>query len=134
MPVPRPWPRLLSPHRRRSSLAPRAAYYSTTPSPGTGAGLTTLALGLATGVVLTSVFFKATAAPAKPLGAAGVPVVDPPARTKPAIDAQTLAQTLAKALGEDKVSTDHEVLHVHGYSENDYHPGAPALPPPCRGC
>lgn len=28
---------------------------------------------------------------------------------------------------EDKVSTDPEVLHVHGYSENDYHPGKQAV-------
>lgn len=62
------------------------------------------------------------------VGLGSVPVHDPPARDAK-VSAATLSKELREALGDadgqlDKVSTDPEVLHVHGYSENDYHPGS----------
>lgn len=58
--------------------------------------------------------------------------------TEVKLDAKPLAQELREALEDadgdkEEVSIDPEVLHVHGYSENDYHPGAPPRPC-CTGC
>lgn len=40
---------------------------------------------------------------------------------------KALSELQAAFPEEDKVSTDSEVLHFHGFSDNDYHPGACAV-------
>jgi hypothetical protein len=42
-------------------------------------------------------------------------------------DFKQAIKELKASLPEDAVSTDPDVLHVHGYSENDYHPSEQSI-------
>ncbi|EKM52199.1 uncharacterized protein PHACADRAFT_101477 [Phanerochaete carnosa HHB-10118-sp] len=115
------------------ALRPRLARLASTSTPPPS-GLCRAVLGLGAGVLLTSAFFLTRPTQANSLiskqqvGTSTVPVHDPPAKGIK-VGAGTLAKELREALGDangrlDTVSTDPEVLHIHGYSENDYHPGS----------
>lgn len=57
-----------------------------------------------------------------------VHVTDSPAHSASKADVSALVNELRDALGDsdrklEKVSTDADVLHLHGWSDNDYHPG-----------
>lgn len=139
---------MLRSHLTHALRRPRSVRLAST-SASSRSGLGHAALGLGAGVLLSSAFFllRPAHADAQPpqtpkarVGTSAVPVRDPPAR-QVSVDADSLARELREALGDadgrlDRVSTDPEVLHVHGYSENDYHPGTSSLfllipPSPC---
>ena len=116
---------------RARALPSRTRAYTTGPSRTQGLGH--VLLGTAIGVVFTGLYVTHTstsptpaaqATPAPELSKSDA-FVTGPGEKHVKVDAETLAQELRTALGDDdRVSTDSEVLHVHGYSENDYHPGA----------
>jgi hypothetical protein len=131
--------------RRFASSHPGAAH-----QPGTVPGYAKAAAVLGAGLALSAFLFRnrptrptsrdahpASSPPpasssSKAAETSTVPAADPPAQAAvPPIDADALAKELRHALGDadgaqDKVSTDPEVLHLHGWSDNDYHPGASA--------
>ncbi|KIP05310.1 hypothetical protein PHLGIDRAFT_30981 [Phlebiopsis gigantea 11061_1 CR5-6] len=113
-------------HTRPRLAAPSHARAYTTGA-GRTQGLGHVILGTAIGVVFTGLYFNhesnaTLATPAPEPSKSAIPV----AETHVKVDAATLASELRTALGDDeRVSTDADVLHVHGYSENDYHPGSP---------
>ena len=93
-------------------------------------GLAKVVLGLATGVALSTLYFTASTREGVQPSTTPKASADPRTGAKPKVDAHSLAIELREALGGaegDKVSTDPEILHVHGYSENDYHPGTSVI-------
>ncbi|GJE99019.1 FAD/FMN-containing dehydrogenase [Phanerochaete sordida] len=120
--------------RANALCARQTRLASTSPRPPQSS-LKSAALGVGAGVLLTTAFFLARPTQDEPR----LNVVQSEARiatstvglraSVPRVDVDTLANELRRALddAEDafgRVSTDPEVLHVHGYSENDHHPGS----------
>lgn len=115
--------------------------------PGTFPGYAKAAIVLGAGLALTAAVFGTStrpspspSAPAKATSTSSVPIHDPPSPSSstPAgehqvsTEVESLAHELRLALGlaedDERVSTDADVLHVHGWSDNDYHPGASSPP------